>query len=184
MHLRFVAPRWPFFIVGVVSLKRRTPFHSCPSLLVLHHLPLIQLKSTYLFYLPVEKLHSLFSLTVNLKVNEERAKEILSLEVFEVLVDLGIQGDGEARYWTCDFSCVSWLEWYNELVILLILIRIGICENRWGLSQLKVCRTSESPRIDDTPFLVQEKKSVKSSQEKFDSDHVRYALTCRYKFNL
>ena len=41
------------------------------------------------------------------KVNEERAKEILSLEVFEVLVDLGIQGDGEARYWTCDFSCVS-----------------------------------------------------------------------------
>jgi N-acetylglutamate synthase/N-acetylornithine aminotransferase len=41
------------------------------------------------------------------KVNEERAKEILSLEDFEVLVDLGMQGDGEARYWTCDFSYVS-----------------------------------------------------------------------------
>ena len=41
------------------------------------------------------------------KVNEERAKEILSLEEFEVLVDLGMPGDGEARYWTCDFSYVS-----------------------------------------------------------------------------
>ena len=43
-------------------------------------------------------------------VNEERAKEILTLEDFEVLVDLGMQGDGEARYWTCDFSYVSLLE--------------------------------------------------------------------------
>jgi hypothetical protein len=43
------------------------------------------------------------------KVNEERAKEILSLEDFEVLVDLGMHGDGEARYWTCDFSYVSLL---------------------------------------------------------------------------
>ena len=41
------------------------------------------------------------------KVNEESAKEILSLEDFEVLVDLGMEGDGEARYWTCDFSYVS-----------------------------------------------------------------------------
>lgn len=41
------------------------------------------------------------------KVDEERAKEILSLEDFEVLVDLGMKGDGEARYWTCDFSYVS-----------------------------------------------------------------------------
>ena len=41
------------------------------------------------------------------KVDEARAKEILSLEDFEVLVDLGMSGDGEARYWTCDFSYVS-----------------------------------------------------------------------------
>jgi len=38
------------------------------------------------------------------KVDEVRAKEILSLEDFEILVDLGLGGDGEARYWTCDFS--------------------------------------------------------------------------------
>ena len=41
------------------------------------------------------------------KVDEVRAKEILSLEDFEVLVDLGMAGDGEAKYWTCDFSYVS-----------------------------------------------------------------------------
>ena len=41
------------------------------------------------------------------KVNEDRAKEILSLEDFEVLVDLGMHGDGEARYWTYDFRYVS-----------------------------------------------------------------------------
>ncbi|KAF8961964.1 arginine biosynthesis protein ArgJ [Flammula alnicola] len=38
------------------------------------------------------------------KVDEVRAKEILSLEDFEVLVDLGMGGNGEAKYWTCDFS--------------------------------------------------------------------------------
>jgi len=38
------------------------------------------------------------------EVDEIRAKEILSLEDFEILVDLGLRGDGEARYWTCDFS--------------------------------------------------------------------------------
>ena len=49
------------------------------------------------------------------KVNEERAKEILSLEDFEVLVDLGMKGDGEARYWTCDFSYVSF-DWNNDIM--------------------------------------------------------------------
>ncbi|KAH9479866.1 Arginine biosynthesis bifunctional protein ArgJ, mitochondrial [Psilocybe cubensis] len=40
------------------------------------------------------------------KVDEVRAKEILTLEDFEVLVELGMEGDGEgeAQYWTCDFS--------------------------------------------------------------------------------
>ncbi|KDR70949.1 hypothetical protein GALMADRAFT_75778 [Galerina marginata CBS 339.88] len=38
------------------------------------------------------------------KVDEVRAKEILSLEDFEVTVDLGMEGEGEAQYWTCDFS--------------------------------------------------------------------------------
>ncbi|KAK7461020.1 Arginine biosynthesis bifunctional protein ArgJ, mitochondrial [Stygiomarasmius scandens] len=39
------------------------------------------------------------------KVDEERASEILSLEDFEVLVDLGGGDEAEvARYYTCDFS--------------------------------------------------------------------------------
>ena len=49
------------------------------------------------------------------KVNEERAKEILSLEDFDVLVDLGMEGDGEARYWTCDFSYVSF-DWDDNMM--------------------------------------------------------------------
>jgi len=41
-------------------------------------------------------------------VDEVRAKEILSKEDFEVLVDMGIQdGRESAKYWTCDFSYVS-----------------------------------------------------------------------------
>lgn len=40
-------------------------------------------------------------------VNEERASEILKNEEFELVVDLGLGGQGEARYWTCDFSYVS-----------------------------------------------------------------------------
>lgn len=41
------------------------------------------------------------------KVDEVRAKEILTLEDFDVLVDIGMGGEGEAQYWTCDFSYVS-----------------------------------------------------------------------------
>ncbi|KAI5888475.1 arginine biosynthesis protein ArgJ [Schizophyllum commune H4-8] len=37
------------------------------------------------------------------KVDEDRAKEILSLEDIEVEVDLGL-GSQEAKYWTCDLS--------------------------------------------------------------------------------
>lgn len=43
------------------------------------------------------------------KVDEDRAKEILGLEDFEVSVDLGMGGNGEAKYWTCDFSYVGLL---------------------------------------------------------------------------
>lgn len=39
-------------------------------------------------------------------VDEDRAKEILSEEDFEVRVELGL-GEESARYWTCDFSYVS-----------------------------------------------------------------------------
>lgn len=39
------------------------------------------------------------------KVDEVRAKEILSMEDFEIVVDLGM-GHEEAQYWTCDFSYV------------------------------------------------------------------------------
>lgn len=39
------------------------------------------------------------------KVDEERAKEIMVQDEFEIVVDLGMEGqDGEAKYWTCDFS--------------------------------------------------------------------------------
>ncbi|KAK7030751.1 arginine biosynthesis bifunctional protein ArgJ, mitochondrial [Favolaschia claudopus] len=38
------------------------------------------------------------------KVDETRAKEILSLEEFGICVDLGGLGNEEATYWTCDFS--------------------------------------------------------------------------------
>jgi glutamate N-acetyltransferase/amino-acid N-acetyltransferase len=40
-------------------------------------------------------------------VDEVRAAEILKNEEFELEVDLGLGGQGEARYWTCDFSYVS-----------------------------------------------------------------------------
>lgn len=38
------------------------------------------------------------------KVDEDRAKKILNLEDINIVVDLGMKGDGEATYWTCDFS--------------------------------------------------------------------------------
>ena len=40
------------------------------------------------------------------KVDEERAKEILSEGKFEIKIQLGI-GEESAKYWTCDFSYVS-----------------------------------------------------------------------------
>lgn len=39
--------------------------------------------------------------------SEDRASEILAAEDLEVVVNLGL-GEGEAKYWTCDFSHVSW----------------------------------------------------------------------------
>ncbi|KXN80726.1 Arginine biosynthesis bifunctional protein ArgJ, mitochondrial [Leucoagaricus sp. SymC.cos] len=38
------------------------------------------------------------------KVDEDRAKKILSLEDINIVVNLGMGGEGEATYWTCDFS--------------------------------------------------------------------------------
>ncbi|KAJ8489733.1 hypothetical protein ONZ45_g13467 [Pleurotus djamor] len=46
-------------------------------------------------------------------VDEDRAKEILSNEDFEVQVDLGLGGSEEARYWTCDFS-------YCKLILIIM----------------------------------------------------------------
>ena len=40
-------------------------------------------------------------------VDEARALEILRNEEFELEVDLGLGGQSEAKYWTCDFSYVS-----------------------------------------------------------------------------
>jgi glutamate N-acetyltransferase/amino-acid N-acetyltransferase len=44
-------------------------------------------------------------------VDETRAAEILKREEFELVVDLGLGGQGEAKYWTCDFSYVSFSCW-------------------------------------------------------------------------
>jgi glutamate N-acetyltransferase / amino-acid N-acetyltransferase len=40
------------------------------------------------------------------KVDEDRAKEIMVQDEFQILVDLKM-GDAEATYYTCDFSYVS-----------------------------------------------------------------------------
>lgn len=56
-------------------------------------------------------------------VDEVRAKEILGLEDFEVVVELGMGGEGEAKYWTCDFSYVSAVQLarsYQALICLLL----------------------------------------------------------------
>ena len=102
MHLRFVAPSWPFSLsptswgrilaaTGSVSLLPSSTGAPAPSI------DSIKINVTFLLS------DGTFSLSVLVngeleKVNEDRAKEILSLEDFEVLVDLGMQGDGEARY--------------------------------------------------------------------------------------
>ena len=45
------------------------------------------------------------------KVDEVRAKEIISSEDLEIQVELGL-GKESAKYWTCDFSYVSvFLTW-------------------------------------------------------------------------
>ena len=69
------------------------------------------------------------------KVDEVRAKEILGLEDFGILVDIGMGGDGEARYWTCDFSYVCSNSWTVNINLTLL---VGICQDQWRLSQLKV----------------------------------------------
>ena len=45
-------------------------------------------------------------------VDEARAKEIMELEDFELQVELGI-GEAEAKYWTCDFSYVSFCSFFG-----------------------------------------------------------------------
>lgn len=69
------------------------------------------------------------------KVNEVRAKEILTMEDFELVVDLGMGGDGEAQYWTCDFSYVSNHHSLSKIVIDVFSLT-GIRQNQWRLSQL------------------------------------------------
>ena len=64
-------------------------------------------------------------------VDEARAKEIMELEDFELQVELGI-GEAEAKYWTCDFSYVSFF-----LLFCIILnsdghVLIGVHRNMLG----------------------------------------------------
>ena len=47
------------------------------------------------------------------KVDEVRAKEILSEGKFEVKIELGI-GNESAKYWTCDLSYVSPLHFISS----------------------------------------------------------------------
>lgn len=48
-------------------------------------------------------------------VDEVRAKEILQAEDFELEVNLGLGGsEGEAKYWTCDFSYVRQLSFLSS----------------------------------------------------------------------
>ena len=64
------------------------------------------------------------------KVDEVRAKEILSLEDLEMEVNLGMDGDGEAKYWTCDFSYVSLFPAPLVGVLIMFLIHTGICQDQ------------------------------------------------------
>ena len=62
------------------------------------------------------------------KVDEERASEILALEDFEILVDLGGGDAAEvAQYWTCDFSYVSLKQSLNSSRLLTRFWGLGIC---------------------------------------------------------
>jgi hypothetical protein len=46
------------------------------------------------------------------KVDEDRAKEIMTQEDFELVADLGGLGEPEAKYWTRDFSFVRIRFWF------------------------------------------------------------------------
>jgi glutamate N-acetyltransferase / amino-acid N-acetyltransferase len=63
-------------------------------------------------------------------VDEERASEILGLEDFEVVVDLGGGDEAEvAKYYTCDFSYVSDALFCDCLVLTSSVSSTGIREN-------------------------------------------------------
>ena len=51
------------------------------------------------------------------KVVEARAKQILSTEDLAIRVELGL-GEESAKYWTCDFSYVSVIEYSGILCTL------------------------------------------------------------------
>jgi len=66
-------------------------------------------------------------------VDEARAKEILQAEDFELEVNLGLGGrEGEAKYWTCDFSYVRFASSY--VFSYSSTLPLGICQNKWRLS--------------------------------------------------
>lgn len=68
------------------------------------------------------------------KVDEVRAKEIISQEDLEIKIELGI-GSESAKYWTCDFSYVSLLLVSLRNVIELRLI-LGIREDQRRLQDV------------------------------------------------
>ncbi len=76
------------------------------------------------------------------RVDEDRAKKILSLGDIEFVVDLGMGGEGEATYWTCDFSYVSAISCKFPLLVLAISLtsRIGICQDQRRLQKLNLHR--------------------------------------------
>ena len=77
------------------------------------------------------------------KVDEDRAKEILSEGKFEIKIQLGI-GEESAKYWTCDFSYVSltFLSFGNTLLEVFrrgfMAIELG-CPLRFALLHFNHC---------------------------------------------
>jgi hypothetical protein len=70
-------------------------------------------------------------------VDEARAKKILQAEDFELQVNLGLGGrEGEAKYWTCDFSYVSFFS--SQVFSYSSTLPLGICQNKWRLSYLNL----------------------------------------------
>ena len=92
-----------------VSKSRLTTYELCSGYAPLPQPSPIDPRRTRVSFVPADGSSELLLLENGEPVgfSEERASEILQAEDLEVVVDLGGEGGGEAKYWTCDFSHVS-----------------------------------------------------------------------------